>query len=785
MLANGTTLGRYRIVEKIGAGGMGIVYKARDERLDRDVALKVLPPGRLGDQVSRARFRKEALALSRIAHPNIAVVHDFDTVENTDFLVMELVPGLTLEQQIPGRRFAESEAINVATQILDGLAAAHQQNVVHSDIKPSNIRLTPDEHVKILDFGLARFVKHSDPLSATMSITQDQGIAGTLAYMAPEQLRGSPLDARSDLYSAGCVLYEIATGRHPVAATTAPLIIDSILNKSPEKPRLLVPEISPGLEYIILKSLERDPARRYQSAKEMAADLRRVSTLTASVPVAAPATRAWSWQSAWRSVAYLALLALIVFAVLYFRLRRPAMNSIAILPLTNLTGNADMDYLSDGITDALINNVSQLPNLKVISGSSVLRYKGRNIDPQSLGRDLQVQTLLTGKYTERGNNLLISVELSDARDNRHIWGEQYNRNLADIDAVQEEVSRQITDMLRLKVTEEQRQRISRKQNVSPEAYQLYLKGRHYQLKDTPDDLRTSREYYERAIDVEPTYAPAYVGVAQYYGYMAWSGEISPKEAGPKQEAAATRAAQLDPSLGIAHCELGAVNLFYKWDWATAEKELQRCIALAPNEAEAHFSYAIYLRTMHRFDEALVEAQRAEILDPLTPERKSMIGLVNYFARRYEPAAEQYRQLIQSDPALPGPHMRLFDIYSRTGNETEAMSELQKGLALQGAEDLAGELPEKYKSSGFEAAKEFAAREQIKILLEASKQEYIAPTALATNYSLMNEKDRALEWLEKASSDHSPDLLDLNLDPDYDNLHSDKRFQDLVQRIGLP
>ena len=783
MLTIGTILGRYRLVEQIGAGGMGVVYRAHDERLDRDVALKVLPAGTLGDQASRARFRKEALALSRIAHPNIAVVHDFDTLQDTDFLVMELVTGLTLETKLLAGKLAEHEAVSIGTQVLDGLAAAHEQNVVHCDIKPSNIRLTSDGHVKILDFGLAKFIRHNDALSATMSITQDQGIAGTLYYMAPEQLRGSQPDVRSDLYSAGCVLYEMATGQHPVAATTAPLIIDSILNKSPEKPTLLAPEISSGLEYIILKSLEREPALRYQSAKEMAVDLRRASTLTP--PPVASSRKANGRQWAWRSVAYITLLAIIASCAFYLRLRHSAMSSIAVLPLANLTGNAEMDYLSDGITDALINNISQLPNLKVISGSSVLRYKGRDVDPQKLGRDLHVQALLTGKYAERGNNLLISVELSDARDNRHIWGEQYNRSLSDIASVQEDVSRQITEVLRVKLTEEQRERISRQQNVNPEAYHLYLKGRHYQLKDTPDDLKKSREYYEQAIDVDPSYAPAYVGLAQYYGYMAWAGEISPREAGPRQEAAATRAVQLDPSLGTAHCELGAVNLFYKRDWATVGRETQNCIALSPNEAEAHFTYAIYLRTMHRFDDALREARRAEELDPLTPERRSMIGLLYYFARQYDRAAEEYSQLIQSDPELPGPHIRLFDIYSRTGNEADAMAELQTGLGLQGAEDLAAAIPTKYKSAGFAAAKEFAIREQIKILLEASKRAYIAPTALASNYSLVNEKEQAFEWLEKAYAENSPDLLDLNLDPDYDNLRSDKRFQDLVRRIGLP
>ena len=489
--------------------------------------------------------------------------------------------------------------------------------------------------------------------------------------------------------------------------------------------------------------------------------------------------------SLWRIVGYLALVGVVAAVVLYVFQSRPVVNSIAILPLANLTGNPEMDYLGDGLTDALINNIAQVPNLKVISGRSMLRYKGRDIDLQTLGRELQVQAVLTGKYALSGNKLLISVELSDVRDNRHVWGEQYNRSLGDMADVREEVSHQITDMLRLNVTPEQRQRISRKQTVNPEAYQFYLQGRHYQLKDTPDGLRKSREYYEQAIDADPSYAPAYVGLAQFYGYMGWAGEIPPGEAGAREEAAAIRATQLDPSLGLAHCEQGIANLFYKWNWPAAEKETESCLALSPNDAEAHFSHALYLRTMRHFDGALREAQRAEEVDPLTPERREMIGSIYYFSRQYDSAAEQYRLLTQSDPDLPGPHIRLFDAYSRTGKESDAISELQKGLALQGADDLAAALPAKYKSSGFEATRQFAIREQIKLLLEASKQGYIAPTALAADYSLVNEKDQAFEWLEKASAEHSPDLVDLNLDPDYDNLRSDKRFHDLVQRIGLP
>jgi serine/threonine protein kinase/Tfp pilus assembly protein PilF len=779
------SLGRYRITDQIGAGGMGIVYRARDQRLDRDVAVKVLPPGSLRDQPSRSRFRKEALALSRFTHPNIAVVHDFDTVDGTDFLVMELVPGMTLEEKLVAGPVAEEEALKLVIQLLEGLVAAHEQGVIHCDIKPSNVRITPDGRVKILDFGLAKFLKHTDAASVTMSLTQNHGVAGTLAYMSPEQLRGSPPDERTDTYAVGCVLYEMATGQRPFPESNTALMIDSILNKSPARPTSLNPTVSAGLEYIILKSLERDPACRYQSAKEMLADLRRASTSTLPVPAAVGHPRFAIRRTIWRALAFAILLGCLAYAVSYLSVRRARVDSIAILPLTNTSGSSETEYLGDGITDGIINSISQLPNLKVIAGSSVVRYRGREVDPELLGRELQVRAVLTGKYAERGSNLIISVELSDTRDNHHIWGEQYNRNLTDIAAVQEEISRQIADMLRLKLTTEQRQRVAKKYTDNPEAYQLYLKGRHYQLKDTPEDLAKSRQYYEQAIDADPNYALAYVGLSGYYGFMTYSGEISPKEGWPKAEAAVMHAAQLDPNLGIVHSNLAALNLMYKWDWPGTEREISRALELDPNDPAAYFADSMYLRVMHRFDEALKAAKRAEALDPLEPSWKLAVALLHYYSRNYSAAEEQYRQLTRSNPDLPGPHLGLYNIWSRTGKEEDAIKELQQGLVLQGANDLAAALPSKYAASGFSAAKEFAIREQIRLLTEASKQDYISPIALAANYAVLGEKDKAFEFLEKAYEERAPGLLDLDLDPDYDSLRTDKRFDDLKRRIDLP
>jgi serine/threonine protein kinase/Flp pilus assembly protein TadD len=778
-----TTLGRYRIVEQIGAGGMGIVYRARDQRLDRDVAIKVLPTGSLAKEGARSRFRKEALALSRLSHPNVAVVHDFDTENDTDFLVMELVPGTTLEEKLLAGPLEQKEALQIITQVLEGLAAAHAQGLIHCDIKPSNLRITPDGRVKILDFGLAKIVRQAEAGAATATLTQDMGIAGTLAYMPPEQLRGEPADPRNDIYAAGCVLYEAVTGHRPFSDTHSPLLVDSILNKSPASPRSWKPQLPASLEYVILKALEKAPIGRYQSAAEMLSDLRQADTATLLVP--RPSPLRLKARTAWLALALLLLLCIGGYLGFYILSPHPVIDSIAILPFANLTGGAETEYLSDGITDTLINSISRLPNMKVVSGSSVLRYREKVVDPQTLGRELHVRAVVTGKYAERGNELSVSVELSDTRDNRHIWGEQYRRSLSDIAAVQEEISRQIVDMLRLNLTNEQREAVARTHTTNAEAYQLYLKGRHYLLKDTPEDLQRARMYYEQAIDADPTYAPAYAGLSDYYGYMVYSGEMAPSEAYPKVEAAAVKAAQLDPKLGGAHSALAAAKFFYHWDWAGTENELQRSLELNPNEAEAHGFYSIYLRAMRRFDEALREARRAQELDPLSPSRKSMVALAHYYAGQYDAAEQLYTQLSHTDPDLPGPHLGLFNLYARKGKESDAINEWQKALQLQGADELATALPRLYASSGFQMARETILRQQLRLLIEASKQAYISPLALASTFALLNEKEKALEWLEKAWAEHTPGLTDVGLDPDYESLQSDDRFRNLLRRLKLP
>jgi eukaryotic-like serine/threonine-protein kinase len=826
----GRRLGAYEIIRRIGQGGMAAVYLAgrADDQYRKQVAIKLVTLGFDNQEILR-RFRNERQTLAALDHPNIVKLLDGGTTaEGVPYLVMDYVEGVTIDDYCDEHKLSISDRLRLFCSVCAAVQYAHQTGVIHRDLKPSNILVTADGAPKLLDFGIAK-VLNPDLSSGTLQLTQLGMRPLTPAYASPEQVRGEVISYASDVYTLGVVLYELLTGHHPyrlkrhtpkeiervicemdperpsaavsrvntetapdgASSTITPELVSQTREGEPEKLRR---SLRGDLDNIVLRALQKEPQRRYASVKEFSSDIGRhlehrpvkARKSTLAYRVSKFVKRYKSEVAAAPMVLLFAILLVVVAGGVFYTLSLgPAMKSIAILPFTNLSGSSETEYLSDGITEALINDISQLPNLKVISGSSVLRYRGKEVDPQTLGHELQVRAVLTGKYAERGSNLIISVELSDTRDNHHIWGEQYNRNLTDIAAVQEEISRQIADMLRLKLTEEQRQRIAKKYTDNPEAYQLYLKGLHYQLKDTPEDLTRSRQYYEQAIDADPNYALAYAGLSGYYGYMTYLGELPPKEGWPKAEAAAIRAVELDPTLGIVHSHLGTLKLMYRWDWAGAEREIKRALELDPNEPLNYSSYSMYLRTTHRFDEAVKAAKRGESLDPLAPSWKSHLALLYYYLRNYAAAEEEYRQLTRSNPDLPGPHLGLYDIYSRTGKEADAIKELQQGLALQGATELAAALPSKYASSGFPAAKEFAIREQIRILTEASKHDYISPIALAINYAVLDEKDNAFAWLEKAYEERAPGLLDLDFDPDYDNLRTDKRFHDLKHRINLP
>ena len=776
----GKTASHYRILEKIGAGGMGVVYRARDERLQRDVALKVLPAGTLADESARKRFRKEALALSQLNHPNIATVHDFDTQEQTDFLVMELIPGVTLAEKLAAGPLAEKEISRLGGQLAQGLAAAHEQGVVHRDLKPGNLRVTPDGRLKILDFGLATLRRPVGESASTVTAGETGVVAGTLPYMAPEQLRGEKADARSDIYAAGVVLYEMATGRRPFAEVQGPQLVAAILQQLPPAPSALNKKVSPALELIILKALDKAPERRYQSARELAVDLER---LTGPVGAAAPALRqAYRAPRRWLFAA--ATLAVLLAAALLYILRSggKAFESIAVLPFVNASGSADAEYLSDGITETLINSLSQLPGLKVMSRGLVFRYKGREADPQAVGRELKVQAVLLGRLVQRGESLSISAELVDARDGRHLWGEQYSRKLADLLAIQEELGREISENLRPRLTGEQKKALAKRHTQTPEAYQEYLKGLYFFNKKTGPSIQTAIGHFNRAIALDPSYAHAYAGLAECHYLISYFSAVPPRESLPKLQAAANKAIQLDETLAEAHVAQAVYKEGYDWDWAGGEREYRRALELNPAYANAHLRYAANLIVVGRFEEAISQAKRALELEPVSVAISTVLGVAYHYARRYDQAVEQYGKTLAMDPNFGSARHYLGELYIAKSMYPEALAELKAAVRLtQGAPLAASALGLAYARSGDRAA----ARKVLDgMLAERARRGYYPASRIALVYLGLGDKDRAFEYLTKAVEERDNTMAFFKTSPLFDPLRSDPRFTDLLRRMNL-
>ncbi|MBI3694296.1 MAG: protein kinase, partial [Acidobacteria bacterium] len=739
----GQTLGHYRVLEKIGAWGMGVVYRARDERLERDVALKVLPPGTLADEAARKRFRKEALALSQLNHPNIATVFDFDTQEGTDFLVMELIPGVTLNDKLAAGALLEKEITRLGTQLAQGLAAAHEQGVVHRDLKPGNLRITPDGRLKILDFGLATLRRPEGEGAATVSMTETATVPGTVPYMAPEQLQGEKADARSDIYAAGVVLYEMATGRRPFVETQGTQLVAAILQQTPPAPSAVNRKVSPGLEMIILKALDKEPERRYQSARELAVDLERLSVPTAPAMVGLAARR-----RRWPLAATAALVALGV--LLYLLLSRgQAIDSLAVMPFSNAGGDPQAEYLSDGLTESLINSLSRLPRLRVVPRSTVFRYKGRDMDLQEAARALKVRAVLTGRVVQRGDTLNIQVELVDVSRESQLWGEQYNRKASDLLAVKEEIAREVSRLLRLRLTGAEQDRLVRPETDNSEAYKLYLQGRYHWNRRTPDSLQRSIEYFNQAIAKDRRYVLAYTGLADAYSMLNVYAVMPGRESQALGKAAAEKAVALDDTLAEAHVSLAFVKERFEWDWLGAEREYRRAMELNPNYPTAHHWYALMLAALGR--------------------------------GRHEPAIEQYRRTLEMDPNFLPPLREIGMPYLKAGRPQEGIGPLQKALALAPGDTFAlGLLGHLYAASG----KRAEALKVLERLHRLSREKYELSYELAVVYHGLGDKKQALSWLEKACESRSTWAAFLKVEPLFESLHSEPKFQQLIKRMGL-
>lgn len=789
----GQVLGHYRVVKRLGSGAWGEVYLAHDERLERDVAIKILSSGTLADEEARKRFRMEALTLARLNHPNIGGIFDFDTEDGVDFLVIEYVHGGTLSSRISASPLTEREIALFGVQITDALQEAHENGIIHRDLKPDNIAITSKGQLKVLDFGIAKlFDPASGPFKAE-TVTQsldEQHLAGTVPYMAPEQVRGEHIDSRADIYALGVVLYEMATHQRPFREELSTRLIDAILHRPPVSPRAVNARISPELERIILKCLQKSPEERYQAAREVGVDLR--GSGAASVP-AAPVTGHGTRSSMWRWIAVVTLAAGVGAAALFAlntggwrerwlgRTTSSRISSLAVLPLSNLSHDPEQDYFADGMTEELITDLAQIGALKVISRTSVMKYKGSTKTLPEIARELNVDGIIEGSVQRSGNRVKITAQLIQGATDRHVWARSYDRDLGDILALENEVAQAIAGEIRVSITPQEQVRLARSRPVDPAAYDAYLQGFHYVWSWQKSGPETAIGYFQQAIAKDPNLAMAYVGLADSHIILVDNGFEDPKQGYAKAEEATNRALEIDPRLGDAHRTLGAVNE-YRWNWAGAEREYQLSIQSNPGSVRAHYWYAILLSALGRQSEAVAEARRAVALDPLDLYNRVILGDAFYKARQYENAVNELEKTIALQPDLSPAYSILTKTLLQTGRSTEAISECEKG---QASSPDAGAFDPLLSYAYARAGRKTEAVKILQRMHAASAIRYMPPTDFAWVYTGLGDKEQAFHWLETALAQRDTNLERFKVDPIWDPLRSDARFADLVRRVGLP
>jgi len=791
----GEKVGHYKILSSIGAGGMGEIYRASDTKLRRDVAIKILPESFVKDASAIERFMREAYAASALNHPNILTIFDIGEHDGTHFIATEFVEGETLRQKMQNEKLRLSGILDIAIQTAEALTAAHEAGIIHRDVKPENIMIRRDGYVKVLDFGIAKLAEPVGAGGATQiaeaatlvqSITGKGMILGTAFYMSPEQSRGVKIDARSDVFSLGAMLYEMTARRLPFSGATLADVIAAILKSEPKPLSEIVATIPPEFERIICRALQKKRAERYQTMKDFAEDLKQIRQRIAfqtelerihvSNDVFASNGAIFPLENATQ------ILPKSAFPPRKTRTRK-AIDSLAVLPLVNSKSDAETEYLSDGITECIINSLSKLPKLRVVPRSTVFRYKNRQEDLQEIGTELGVRAVFAGRILQIGDAVVVNAELVDIANEAQIWGENYRREMTDIFTLLDEIAEDISEKLRLKLSGEDKKQLAKRYTENSEAYQFYLKGRYFVTsKRTEEWIKKGIEYFQKAIDLDPNYALAFSGIAEAYGFLASStGGWRPHDAYPKAEAAAMKALELDDSLGEAHCSLGFSRLLYDWNFAEAESEFKRAIQLSPNYPNAHDGYGFYLKAVGRHAEAIEKCLQAQKLDPLSPFSHVSLGYAYYFARDYKSAVEECRKALEMDKYSTFAHRNLGLAYLQQKRYEKAIESLSNAVKFsQGGLAFESYLGYAYAVAG----KREEALEVLTSLEDLDKERYVPAYNFAIIYAGLGDFDKAFDWFDQALKERSGFLPFLNVEPVVDCLRGEERFDELLEKIGL-